>query len=279
MALPPTSPGRLKLHGYQILRQIGTGAGSTLWEGIEEATGKRVAIKRVIRQREAAGRYFEQAENEYRIARQIDHPNVRKMIRMFRKRGLIGLRQLHLVMEFCPGHSVEQNTPTDLPEICDIFAQTANALERINEAGFVHADIKPNNIIVDHSGNVRLIDMGQSCPIGTIKDRIQGTPDYISPEQVHCWPLTIATDVFNWGATLYWALTGKPIPTVLPQQGALKDKTSPKIVPPNKLNNDIPDSLNGLVLECIQQDPKARPPRASLLSRRLGMILQDELER
>ena len=64
------------------------------------------------------------------------------------------------------------------------------------------------------TGEVKVIDFGQSCRIGTVKERIQGTPDYIAPEQVARRPITSQTDVFNLGATLYWALTGQDIPTL-----------------------------------------------------------------
>ena len=64
----------------------------------------------------------------------------------------------------------------------------------------------------------KIIDLGQSCPIGTTKSRIQGTPDYIAPEQVKRRTLGPRTDVFNLGATMYWALTGKNVPTLIPKK-------------------------------------------------------------
>ena len=85
----------------------------------------------------------------------------------------------------------------------------------MHQMGYVHCDIKPNNILRNDKGEVKVIDFGQSCKIGTVKERIQGTPDYIAPEQVARRPITVQTDVFNLGATLYWALTGKAHPDAL----------------------------------------------------------------
>ena len=84
----------------------------------------------------------------------------------------------------------------------------------MHQMGYAHCDIKPNNILRNDTGKVKVIDFGQSCKIGTVKERIQGTPDYIAPEQVARRPISVQTDVFNLGATLYWALTGKLIPTL-----------------------------------------------------------------
>jgi eukaryotic-like serine/threonine-protein kinase len=108
---------------------------------------------------------------------------------------------------------------------------------------------------------VKVIDFGQSCRIGTVKERIQGTPDYIAPEQVTRRPISVQTDVFNLGATLYWALTSKPIPTLYTvnkkgENSFLLDST---IETPMDLNPRIPPAVSNLVMECIATRPSKRP--------------------
>ena len=264
--------------GYQVLRVIGSGAGSTIWEVRDAKTGRSATLKRVVRQSADDERFFAQVYNEWDIASQIDHPNIRKVYDLRKVRHLLAVRELHLIMEFCPGRSVEQHRPQGIAAICDIFAQAGNALARMHDAGFLHADIKPNNIIVDAEGNVKLIDLGQSCRLGTIKDRIQGTPDFMAPEQVYRWPLGHQTDVFNWGAALYWTLTGKPIPTAMPHIGALKSEAGPTIIPPSQLNRAVTPLLEKLILECVELDPKRRPGSAQEVVSRLGVVLQKYLE-
>ena len=81
-------------------------------------------------------------------------------------------------------------------EVVRIFQAVASAMGHMHSMGFIHADMKPNNIIVgSKNGAVKVIDFGQSCSIGTRKARIQGTPDFIAPEQVKLRPLDARTDV------------------------------------------------------------------------------------
>jgi len=115
----------------------------------------------------------------------------------------------------------------------------------------------------------------RSCPIGTIKERIQGTPDFIAPEQVHRQPLDERTDVYNFGASFYWALTRKNVPTVLPQENMLK--TPAVITPPNRIKEDIPPLLNRLVMDCIQLEPSHRLKSMQEIVSRLGIVIQKEL--
>ena len=111
--------------------------------------------------------------------------------------------------------------------------------------------------MVDKAGLVKLIDFGQSCRNGTIKERIQGTPDYIAPEQVQRKPITYRTDVFNLGATMYWLLTGRYIPTMMPNAGlstgihlrAGAGKT--RLASPVELRPECSPGLSELVMACI----------------------------
>src|SRR6201999_3313842 len=116
--------------------------------------------------------------------------------------------EIYVLMEMVDGMTLEQQHSEDIVVLCRLMQQVASGLLAMHKAGFVHADIKPNNILVTDDLHVKIIDFGQSCAVGTVKERIQGTPDYIAPEQVNRKPINQQTDVFNLGATLYWNLTG-----------------------------------------------------------------------
>ena len=268
-----------RVSGYRVVRVLGTGARSTIWEVRQEATGQSFALKRVLKQGNDDSRFMQQVANEYECGRHIDHPNVRKVYDLRRVRKLLAIRETHLLMEYCPGKSVQDSPPRAMLEACGVFAQVAQAIETINRAGFVHADMKPNNIVVTPEGNVKIIDLGQTCRIGTVKERIQGTPDFIAPEQVKRGPLDVRTDVFNFGASFYWALTGKCIPTLLPKANSLElPNNSSAVTPPHKHNSDIPLILSNLVMECVRVDPNHRPKTMQEVVRRLGIVLRRQTQ-
>jgi serine/threonine-protein kinase len=125
----------------------------------------------------------------------------------------------------------------------------------------VHCDIKPNNILRGEKGDVKIIDFGQSCRIGTVKERIQGTPDFIAPEQVARRPISIQTDVFNLGATLYWSLTGRHIPTLytVNKKGEHSFLLDSRIDTPQDLNPKVPPAVSNLAMDCIATRPQKRP--------------------
>jgi serine/threonine-protein kinase len=185
-------------------------------------------------------------------------------------------------MEYVDGKSMDLKPPKNFDDAIRIFQQTAAALSHMHERGFVHADMKPNNILVTPGPNdsgpvVKVIDLGQSCKSGTIKPRIQGTPDYIAPEQVHRRPITPKTDIYNLGATMYWTLTARTIPTALAKGDSLvsriDDALIPKPKPAIELNNRIPLKLNELIMQCVEVDAGDRPANMSYVIERLELVL------
>ena len=262
--------------GYQRVRILGTGAHSTIWQVKDLKGGRVCALKSVVWDSHEHERFFEQTLNEYNVASRIDHPNVRKVYELRRVRKILRVRELQLLMEFCPGRSVQEQRPRSLVGVCSVFGQTAHALQKIHEHGFVHGDMKPDNIIVDEHGNVKIIDLGHACPMKTIKDRIQGSPDFIAPEQIHLEPLDARTDVFNYGAALYWALCGKYMPSLMSTNGGLSK--SVHVIPPHEYNSDIPPLLSRLVMDCIQVRPMDRPQTMREVIARLAVVLQKELQ-
>ena len=261
-----------KLTGYDILELIGTGAHSSLWKVRNQHTGETRTLKRVVKLGKDDEKFFNQTINEFEAGKKIAHPSVRKVFEIRKVRKLLATKELHLLMEFCPGKSIKQAPPKTIREAADLFSKTAIAMLHINQAGFIHADMKPDNIIQAPNGNIKIIDLGQCCKSGTIKDRVQGTPDFIAPEQVHKQPLTPRTDVYNFGATMYWCLTGKPGPMVIPPTGSLHSFVK-QVDPPSKHNPDVPVVLDRLILSCMEQSQRQRPESMKEIASRLRIIL------
>jgi serine/threonine-protein kinase len=256
-----------------VVEYLGSGARSTIWSVRDRRTNRLVALKRIFKQGGDDGRFLDQALNEYHVASQFDHPNLRKYYRLRRVRQWLRVVELHLIMELCPGQSCQARRPEGLDETVRVMMATAEALCHMHAQGFVHADMKPNNLIVADDGTVKIIDFGQSCPIGTIKPRIQGTPDFIAPEQVHRRPLDGRTDIFNLGATLYWILTGQPIPTILPKSDdAIQLVAEMKVRRPEDINPQVPPVLSRLVLDCIEPTPSRRVGSMKEVLSRLDLV-------
>jgi len=251
-----------KLLNYDVLERLGEGARSTIYAVMDPLTRQTFALKHVIRTDPKDIRFIEQMENEFAISRQFTHPNLRRSYELkINKSMLLKVNEAFLIMELFVGKALDVFVPVGLVEIIDAFIQTAHGLKAMHVMGYAHCDIKPNNILRDDQGRVKVIDFGQSAKIGTIKERIQGTPDFIAPEQVARRPISVQTDVFNLGATLYWALTNKHIPTLytVNKKGENSFLLDTRIDSPQDLNPRVPNALSNLVMECIATKPQKRP--------------------
>ncbi len=264
----------LSVGDFTIIRRIGTGARSTIYLAKNQEDETNVALKRVIYEKPEDLRVFEQTENEYRVARHIDHPYVRKCYKLRKIRSMFKLREMLLSMEMFEGTTLEDSPTLSLGDVLLVFRMVATGLNAIHQQGYVHCDMKPNNILINKAGSIKIIDLGQSCKIGTIKSRIQGTPDYIAPEQVRRKSLGPKTDIFNLGATMYWALTGKNIPTLIPNQKTGSRLVVPKTCPaPHELKNKIPVGVSKLVMDCVKDDPAQRPTNMMAVIQRLDLMI------
>jgi len=267
----------LNIGGYTIIKRLGNGARSTIYSARDDTDDSLVALKRVIMETPEDARVIEQTEMEYRVARQINHPYVRKCFKLKKIRQMFKVKELLMSMELFEGKTLEESSTLSLGDVLLIFRMVASGLNTMHQHGFVHCDMKPNNILISKSGTIKIIDLGQSCRIGTTKTRIQGTPDYIAPEQVKRKPLGPKTDIFNLGATMYWALTGKNIPTLIPTQQnglGLVEQTPKECPTPHELKKQIRPYISDLVMKCVKNDAAERPRNMMEIIVSLDMIIQ-----
>jgi eukaryotic-like serine/threonine-protein kinase len=264
-----------KLLNYEVLERLGEGARSTIYAVSDPVTHQVYALKHVVRAEAKDIRFIEQMETEYEISRQFNHPNLRKSIELkLVKTFLRKITEAFLIMELVDGKPLEVRPPTGMYDIIDTFIQAAQGLHAMHQLGYAHCDIKPNNILRNDKGLVKVIDFGQGCKIGTIKERIQGTPDYIAPEQVARRPISVQTDVYNLGATMYWSLTGTNIPTLYTvnkkgENSFLLDQT---IQTPVDKNPKVPPGFSNLVMECVSTRPAKRPADMEEIIARLELV-------
>ena len=265
-----------KLLQYDVLERLGEGARSTIYAVSDPATRQVFALKHVVRADQKDIRFVEQVETEFEVSRQFNHPNLRKSFELkIIKTMLVKVAEAYLLMELFDGKPLDVRPPTELMDILDTFIQAAQGLKYMHQMGWAHCDIKPNNILRNDKGLVKVIDFGQACKIGTIKERIQGTPDYIAPEQVNRKPIDQRTDVFNLGATLYWNLTGKHIPTLytVNKKGENSFLIDTRFDTPLDLNPKVPQAVSNLVMDCIATKREKRPEDMDAVITRLELGL------
>ncbi|MEM0915657.1 MAG: serine/threonine-protein kinase [Planctomycetota bacterium] len=253
-------PEPQSIAGYEVIRAVGTGAHSVIY-CVRDRSKQLFALKVVEKEGANDQRFLDQAVAEHEISAKFDHPLLRKSHRLLRERKLIRTSTVRVLMEYVEGKPLDQFRTADVAVQADLCRQVGEGLAAMHDLGYVHADMKPNNVMVTDEGQVKIIDFGQSCPLHTRKERIQGTPDYIAPEQVRKESLTAQTDVFNLGATMYWLLTGDHVPTLIPktkrQAGTLK--TDRHVETPSALNPAVPPALSSVVMDCIAIEPADRP--------------------
>jgi len=265
------------LDSFSDLEVAGTGAGSTIFKGTCVDDGRTYAIKVVKWTQRGDERFIKQAVNEYRIASILDHRNVVKMYSCRRVRKFFKTVEFNIVMEYFPGKMLSERSRFQMADMIAIFLQVADALAYMHRIGFVHTDVKPENILVDDEANVRLIDFGVACKRNATKDRVQGTPEFMAPEQTTKKPLDERTDIYNLGATMYKVLTGRVVPENVSIATPHGDGNELSLARTGVRahNAAVPGRFARVVEKCTRRSRSKRYQRMSEVVEELGMALRE----
>ncbi len=188
---------------------------------------------------------------------------------------------LYLLMDYVEAKNLKmlfaEHDPLLTENVAQILIDMALGLSHVHESGFMHLDFKPENILVTHSGNVRLIDFDLAQPIPETPKKMSknpGTPGYMAPEQLQRQPIDSRADIYAYGVAAYELVTNfKPFPGETPAEilAAQLDASGP--MPPREHNADIPAALEKVIMKCIARDPEKRYPFMSVLVRDLQNAL------
>jgi serine/threonine protein kinase len=255
-------PGLLIADRYQLIEQIGVGAMGAVWLGADNRLNRRVALKQVVLEPGLDLRQASEARQrilrEGRISARLQHPHAVAIYDVSMHDG-----EPWLVMEYLRARSLANVLTMDglLSDraAARIGAQLADALDAAHQAGIVHRDVKPGNVLVCDNGNVKLSDFGVARAAGDITVTqtgvLTGTPDYFAPEVARGGPPTPAADMFSLGATLYISVEGEPpFGTETNALTKMHMVAAGKIRPPTKAGH-----LTGVLSRLLDPDPARRP--------------------
>ena len=188
---------------------------------------------------------------------------------------------LYLVMDYVEATNLKElfarHDPLLTENVAQILIDMALGLSHVHESGFMHLDFKPENILVTHSGNVRLIDFDLAQPIPEKPKKMSknpGTPAYMAPEQLQRKPIDPRADIFAYGVSAYELVTNqKPFDGDTPGAILARQLDLSGPTPPREHNPDLPAALEKVILKCIAREPDRRYPFMSVLVRDLQNAL------
>jgi serine/threonine-protein kinase len=263
---------------YRILEQVGQGGMGRVYKARHQALGRVVALKVLAPGLLAAGGTRELFERERRAVARLVHPNIVTAFNAGEQDG-----RHYLVLEYVDGPNLDQlvrrRGPLPVARACEFIRQAALGLQHAHEAGMVHRDVKPANLLLKPggpgagaSGVVKISDFGlarlhppgraapgATATIAPEADSVMGTPDYISPEQARCLHhVDICSDLYSLGCTFHYLLAGRP---PFPGGTALEKLIRHSVDPPEplgRLRPDLPQAVLAVVGRLMAKRPEDR---------------------
>lgn len=302
---------------FKIVKEIGHGGMGVVYEAIQLSLGRSIALKMLPFAAGLDSKHLQRFKNEAQAAAQLHHTNIVPVYAVGCERGvhfyamqLIQGRSLSAVIQELRGdtvaedlslydvtqedHSVTTAVTTragasmlsrqardDVRTAAKLMAQVADALDYAHEAGVIHRDIKPGNLLLDFKGNIWITDFGLAhvaADVGvTQTGEMVGTLRYMSPEQAAGLRVSVdhRTDIYSLGATLYELLTLRPIFTSQNRPSLLNQIFHEDPVPPRQINRAIPVDLETIVLKAISKSPTDRYATAGNLAADLRRFLEE----
>jgi len=256
-----------ELPGYEILGEAGRGGSGVVYKARQLSLQRLVAIKAVPLGVDREDQIFSRFHQERLLAALVKHPN---LVAAYDAGEVAGLP--YFVMEFVEGTGldvlVNQRGPLPVAEVCEVIRQAALGLQHLHEHGLVHRDVKPSNLMLTPSGQVKVIDLGLARVVsGSAKDgqislpgQFLGTLDYMAPEQCDdCHTVDIRADIYSLGCTLYHLLAGGPpfaaLSSPYKKLKAHAEAPAPSI---REQRPDIPEQVAAVLERMLAKDRNGR---------------------
>lgn len=260
---------------YVIQDKIGTGGMAVVYRGLDQVLGRTVAVKTMLPQFAGDSSFAARFKQEAQAAAALQSPYIVSVYDWGQDNNTY-----YIVMEFLRGtdlkSGIRKHGALDCKKVAQIGSQIAQALSVAHRHDIIHRDIKPQNIMVQPDGNIKVMDFGIARAKNshlTTDNSVLGTAHYVSPEQTQGKELGPTTDIYSLGIVMYEAATGS-----VPFDGddaisvALK-QVNEQPMPPSQRNPQVDASLESIILKCMQKDPSDRFQTAD----ELAHVLRDYL--
>jgi serine/threonine protein kinase len=252
-----------KIGHFQVLGTLGKGAHSTILHVRRSADSKQYALKVVPLESKEDHKFFLQAQHEFEISQRFRHPNLVRVHALETPRDwLFRVRKVHLLIEYVNGKTADTIPHLSIPRLVQVFTKIASGLQHMHLRNVFHADLKPNNIMLSRTGDVKIIDFGLARIKGENVERVQGTPEYMAPEQAKGGTVNEQTDIYNFGATMYRLTTWRLPPSIVPASGgvAIDAKMFASVLKPvREFTPTAPTKLCNLIHKCLAYKAQQRP--------------------
>ena len=252
---------------YPLVREIGSGATSSVYLALDPLVDREVAIKVFMFDKDADPRSERMKHKafvaEAMLAGKLNHPHIVDIFDAVVEPG-----RSYLVMEHIPGGTLKAHADVTrllpLPKVVEIIFKCIRALDYAFQHGVIHRDVKPENILMSSLGEAKVSDFGASFQQRRNQDTTQmlgvGSPAYMSPEQVRMEPLNQQTDIYSLGVTMYQLLTGRLPYQATTQASMIYAILNVPPVPPLTLRPELPPLLDRIVLKAMRKERDQRYP-------------------
>ena len=246
---------------YELLEKIGEGRMDIVYRAKDHLLSRNVAVKILKEEFSSDGEFVEKFKREAAAAASLSDNNIVNIYDVGTQKDIN-----YIVMECVIGKTLKQVIKEEkkIPpaRAVEVAIQIAKALKCAHKNNIIHRDIKPHNILVTEDGIVKVTDFGIAKASDSVtitnSNKIMGSAHYFSPEQAKGSFVDFRTDIYSLGIVMYEMVTGRvPYDAESPVSIALKHIQEP-VVPPNQLNENIPDSLNRLILKAVEKEPIRR---------------------
>ncbi len=263
---PQPLTGELVAGRYRASTLLGQGGLASVYRAHDLATGRVVALKQLIAA-DASARVRALFEREFVTLAQLQHPHVIAVYDY----GVESNGLPYYTMELLDGDDLRDCAPLPWRDVCRLLFDVCSSLALLHSRRLLHRDITPRNIRRTQTGLAKLIDFGAMAPMTSGAADIVGTPAFTAPESLHRLALDGRTDLYSFGATMYFALTRQP-PFRARTFAEMIELSAGKPIPPSRYAPDVPRAVDDLVLSLLNPVPALRPSSAAEVMQRLAAL-------